>query len=76
MAGLAGRVAGVEMSKKVKYWCDSGANIHSRYSDEVTLDELGYTESEWAQLSGYTQAEIMKDYALARLDWGYELVDE
>lgn len=63
------------MSKKVKYWCDSGANIHSCREGEITLDELGITEDEWNSMSVDDKEKMMRDVALERLDWGYELVD-
>ena len=63
------------MSKKINYWCDSGANIHSCRRGEITLDELDLTEAEWNALSEDEQDEIMREIALDRLDWGYELED-
>ena len=63
------------MSKKIKYWCYSGANIHSCRHGEITLDELDLTEAEWNSISEYEQDEIMREIACDILDWGYELED-
>lgn len=63
------------MSKKIKYWCDSGANIHSCREGTTTLDELGLTEEEWHAMSDEDRDNLMRDIALDRLDWGYALED-
>ena len=36
------------MAKKFKVWCDSGANIHSRYQKEIEAD---IDDSEWEDMS-------------------------
>lgn len=64
------------MSKKIKFWCDSGANAFSRYEGETTLEELGVSEAEWAALTEDQRDDLMRDFALERLDWGYALADE
>ena len=64
------------MSKKIKYWCNSGANIHSCRKGTTTLDELGLTEEEWHAMSDEDRETLMRDIALDRLDWGYSLEDE
>ena len=64
------------MSKKIKYWCNSGANIHSCRKGTTTLDELGLTEEEWHAMSDEDRDNLMRDIALDRLDWGYALEDE
>lgn len=63
------------MSKKIKYWCNSGANIHSCRKGTTTLDELGLTEEEWHAMSDEDRDNLMRDIALDRLDWGYSLED-
>lgn len=63
------------MSKKIKYWCDSGANIHSCRKGTTTLDELGLTEEEWHAMSDEDRDDVMRDVACDRLDWGYALED-
>ena len=61
------------MSVKIKYWCDSGANIHSCRTGTTTFEELGVTKDEWDEMSSDEKEEIMRDIAFDRLDWGYEL---
>ena len=59
------------MSKKIKYWCDSGANIHSCRKGEITLEALGFTEEEWLELTDEQQELEIKEIALERFDWGF-----
>ena len=61
------------MSKKIKYWCDSGANIHSCRRGETTLEELGMTEEEWDAMTDERRDDVMREVACDRLDWGYTL---
>ena len=61
--------------KIIKYWCDSGANHASCRNGEVSLEEIGLTEDEWLEKSDDERDEIMRDYALERLDWGYVIED-
>lgn len=61
--------------KKIKYWCDSGANHQSCRTGTITLDELGFTEDEWHELTDKQHEDIMRDIALENLDWGYSLED-
>lgn len=57
---------------KIKFWCDSGANIHSCRKGSFDLKEVGLTEEEWYALPDEEKEEIVKPYALERLDWGWE----
>lgn len=57
---------------KLKVWCDSGANIHSRREEEFHTDDLGITEEDWAKMSEDEKAEAVRDIALDRLDWGFQ----
>lgn len=63
------------MSKKLRIWCDSGANIHSCYEQEMTLEQLDISEEEWQSMGEKEKDEIMKEIAFDRLDWGYEEID-
>ena len=63
------------MSKKIKYWCDSGANAFSCREGTVTMEELGLTEAEWDAMNEYQRDEVMREIACERLDWGYVLKD-
>ena len=65
------------MGRKFKVWLDSGANIHSRYEDEVDLDDLGVSPEEWENMREREREDLMKDVAWAQMDWGYkEITDE
>lgn len=61
---------------KIKYWLDSGANIHSCHKDEISLDDLGVTLDEWNGMSEDEKVELMQPIAFERADWGFELVEE
>jgi hypothetical protein len=56
---------------KFRYWCDSGANIHSCLEGEC---EIEMTEEEFAAMSDEEKEEMMRGYAFERLDWGWERV--
>lgn len=64
------------MSKKIQYWCGSGANIHSYVKGEVSLAELDMTEEEWNAMTDDERDDLMRDIACEKLDWGYVLQDE
>lgn len=63
------------MSLKFEVWCDSGANIHSCRKEIVTLEDIGCSEDEWAEMSEEAREEIMREIAQDRLDWGYRQID-
>jgi hypothetical protein len=63
------------MSKKIRYWCDSGANAFSNKKGEITLEEMGITEAEWEAMTENERDDLMRDVACDRLDWGYSLED-
>jgi hypothetical protein len=54
---------------KVRFFCDSGANIHSCRKSEVldTVDDLGLNEGEWEEMSDagrQKEAEVWANDAL------------
>jgi hypothetical protein len=53
-----------------KVWCDSGDNIHSSHTDTVEI-----AEDEWLAMTLEEKVALMRDYAFALSDWGYEQVD-
>ncbi|MDI9276213.1 hypothetical protein QMZ65_03205 [Pantoea sp. EABMAA-21] len=63
------------MSKKFRVYLDSGANIHSKYEQEVDLDDLGITDEEWDEMDGDERNEVMKEIAWERVDWGFEEIN-
>lgn len=60
------------MSRKFKVWLDSGANIHSRREQVVSLDDIGCTDEGWDELREDERDELMRDVAFDRADWGFE----
>lgn len=65
----------VTRNKVIRYWLDSGANIHSCREGKVTLKELDLTEQEWLDLSDPERDDIMRGIAFECADWGYRLED-
>lgn len=60
---------------KIKVWCDSGANIHSRRSDTLDLeDDFGITNEEWSDYTEEQKYELVQDWANERLDIGFREV--
>lgn len=57
---------------KLRIYCDSGANIHSKWEDVYDLEDLGMTEEEWKEMSEQDREALVKPIALDRLDWGWE----
>ena len=56
---------------KIKYWLDSGANVHSCRKATTTLGELGYTLAEWQAMTQDQKDEVVRELAFERSDWGY-----
>lgn len=58
----------------VKFYCDSGANIHScRDSGELdTVHDLGLEEGEWEAYSEDEKFEVTKEWANDGLEIYYE----
>lgn len=46
----------------IKIWLDSGANIHSLNKREVSFDELGTDEAEWAEMSEQERFQLVQEY--------------
>lgn len=61
---------------KFKVWLDSGANIHSCYDQEITLQEIGVSEEDWQGMTEDEQEEVMRDIAWSRMDWGYREIED
>lgn len=59
------------MSRKFRVWLNSGANIHSCFEQEITL-ELGLDENIWDDITEAQQEEIMREVAWGRAGWGFE----
>lgn len=48
---------------KVKFVCDSGANIHSARTEVIDTNALGYSDEEWETLSDDDKYEMVSDWA-------------
>lgn len=48
---------------KVIFYCDSGANIHSRKEEEIDLEEWGIEDDEWTEMDWKEQHEIIEEWA-------------
>ena len=61
---------------KVKFYCDSGANIHSCREEIVDLvEEWGMTKEECEALTEDEKIELAMEWANERLDVGMEILD-
>lgn len=62
---------------KVKFYCDSGANIHSAREDEIDLiEDWGMTEEECSELSEEDLNKLAMEWAWERLEVGCEVLGE
>lgn len=50
------------MNIKYKVWISSFRNISFNYEEEINLDDLGYDEETWLQLSEAEREVILDDY--------------
>lgn len=55
---------------------EGGANIHSTFKDEVSLEDLGLTEPEWDALSNDEKEELVRPLAFDLSDWGFRKIEE
>lgn len=54
---------------KVKFYCDSGANIHSRRAETIdTVADLGMEEGEWESMSDDAKQKVVDEWAYERLE--------
>ena len=59
---------------KVKFFCDSGANIHSCRESEWldTVEDLGLDEGEWESYSEEEKYKTAEEWAFERLEIFFE----
>lgn len=57
---------------KIRLYCDSGANIHSKRQEIIKPEDWGMTEDEWTALTEEEKESMVKDWAFERLYWGWE----
>lgn len=57
--------------RKVKFWLNSGANIHSCRTVYMTFDELGIEEDVWDDMTDEEKEEVAREICFERADWGW-----
>lgn len=61
---------------KIKFWCDSGANVYSCRQQTFELKTLGYSEEEWSELTDEEKQKEAEFWAYDRLDIGYQEIED
>lgn len=62
---------------KIKFWCNSGANVYSKREEVLDVEkDLGYTEEEWNAMSDIQKYNEAERWAWERLEIGYVIVKE
>jgi hypothetical protein len=56
---------------KIKFYCDSGANIHSRREEIIDTADLGLEEGEWEKLTDKQKEEHVQDWNSGHLEYGW-----
>lgn len=58
---------------KVKFFCDSGANIHSRNESRVfdTVADIGLDDGEWESFTDDEKYRIAQEWANDHASFGY-----
>ena len=64
------------MSRKFRVFLDSGANIHSKYETEISLEDIGITSDEWDAMSDSEKDDAMRDVAFEQSEWGFEEIGD
>jgi len=57
---------------KLKFVCNSGANIHSARKAIIDTEDYGLTDEEWEELSDDGKFEIVSEWANERLEIYWE----
>jgi hypothetical protein len=62
--------------RKFKVFLDSGANIHSRREQVVSLKDMGLSSEQYDAMSEDEREEFWRDVAFDQSEWGfYEVTD-
>lgn len=56
---------------KLRIWCDSGANAHSKREETISLEDICLTKDEWEKMDEKQREDAVKEVAFSQLDWGY-----
>jgi hypothetical protein len=62
---------------KVLFWCDNGANIHSRKERLLDMeDAFNITPAKWRKMSEDERWDLAYDWATSQLDFGFREVND
>lgn len=62
---------------KIRVYCDSGANIHSRRSEVIDLEkDWNMSDEDWNEMTDDEKQNIVDEWAYERLEIGWEDTDE
>ena len=56
---------------KVKFVCNSGANIHSAREEIIDLEDWGISAQDWQDMTEEQKQEVVQDWAYDRLEIYY-----
>lgn len=57
---------------KVQFYCNSGANIHSKREETFdTQSDLGLEDGEWEALTVEEKDKMVEEWMWERLEYGY-----
>lgn len=57
---------------KVRFFCNSGANIHSTRQEVVDLEKLGISDTDWRDMSEEEKYKVAEEWAWEKLEIGFE----
>lgn len=57
---------------KIRIWCDSGANAHSKWEETFELSDFNLTEEDLKDMTDEDKEEFFREIAFSKLDWGFE----
>ena len=69
------------MNIKYKFWVSSFRNISFDYEEDITLDDLGYEENEWSELSDSEKEAELEAFCMQLLlnnyvEYGYREIKQ
>lgn len=57
---------------KIRFYCDNGANIHSRKQETFSLSDLGLTEEEWREMTEEGKIKMVEEWMWDSMEVGFE----
>jgi hypothetical protein len=61
---------------KIRFFCDSGANIKSCRREVMDTEDIGYTAEEWRELTEDDKQKAAEEWAWDRLEIGFEEIED